>query len=85
MNKGIFVKFCDYSATFQSFLNGQMYKTQTLGLAYCICEKHKNQKYIIEQDPHFSINCESLKSIISWNFKVINWSSYIVSYFKPIK
>ena len=33
----------------------------------------------------FSKNCESLKSDTSWIFRVIHWTSYIVSYFKPIK
>ena len=34
---------------------------------------------------HFSKNCESLKSDASWIFRVIDWTSYIVSYFKPTK
>ena len=33
----------------------------------------------------FSKICESLKSDISWIFRVIQWTNYIVSYFKPIK
>ena len=33
----------------------------------------------------FSNNCESLKSDTSWIFRVIYWTSYIVSYFKCIK
>ena len=33
----------------------------------------------------FSTNCELLKSNTSWIFRVIHWTSYIVSYFKPIK
>ena len=33
----------------------------------------------------FSKNCELLKSDTSWIFRVIHWTSYIVSYFKPIK
>ena len=33
----------------------------------------------------FSKNCESLKSDTLWNSTVIHWTSYIVSYFKPIK
>ena len=33
----------------------------------------------------FSTNCELLKSDTSWIFRVIHWTSYIVSYFKPIK
>ena len=34
---------------------------------------------------HFSKNCESLKSDTSWIFRVIHWTSYIVSYFRPTK
>ena len=34
---------------------------------------------------HFSKNCELLKSDTPWIFRVINWTSYIVSYFKPTK
>ena len=33
----------------------------------------------------FSKNCELLNSDTSWIFRVIHWTSYIVSYFKPIK
>ena len=33
----------------------------------------------------FSKNCESLKSDTSQIFRVIHWTAYIVSYFKPIK
>ena len=33
----------------------------------------------------FSKNCESLKSDTLWIFRLINWNSYILSYFKPIK
>ena len=33
----------------------------------------------------FSKVCKSLKSDTSWIFRVIHWTSYIVSYFKPIK
>ena len=33
----------------------------------------------------FSKNCESLKSDTSWIFRVIHWTSYIRSYFKPNK
>ena len=33
----------------------------------------------------FSKNCESLKSDTSWIFRVIHWTSYIGSYFKPNK
>ena len=33
----------------------------------------------------FSKNCESLKSDTLWISRVIHWTSYIVSYFKPIK
>ena len=33
----------------------------------------------------FSKNCKSLKSDTSWIFRVIHWTSYIRSYFKPNK
>ena len=33
----------------------------------------------------FSENCKSLKSDTLWIFRVIHWTTYIVSYFKPIK
>ena len=33
----------------------------------------------------FYKNCESLKSDTWWIFRVIHWTSHIVSYFKPIK
>ena len=33
----------------------------------------------------FCKNCESLKPDTSWIFRVTHWTSYIVSYFKPIK
>ena len=33
----------------------------------------------------FSKNCESRKSDTSWIFRVIHWTSYIGSYFKPNK
>ena len=32
-----------------------------------------------------SKNCESLESDTSWIFRVIDWTSHIVSHFKPIK
>ena len=34
---------------------------------------------------HFSKNRESLKSDNSWIFRVIHWTAYIVTYFKPTK
>ena len=33
----------------------------------------------------FSENCKSLELDTSWIFRVIHWTSYIVSHFKPIK
>ena len=33
----------------------------------------------------FSKNCELLKADMSWVFRVIHWTSYIVSYFKSSK
>ena len=73
-------------ASKQIFQNRSMW-TYITGFKLAICNSQFAKRFgsLRMSFCIFSKNCELLNSDASWIFRVLHWTSYIVSYFKPIK